>query len=374
MANILEFVREVLTNEGEQKLFLGEPHGYLNVHDFGDLSGEDVAEAVAALRATLPEDVAGRLAAYEGQGDELPPVRPLVGESDLDAAVRQLMHAAMLTHAANGNGSTATVDDQPAPAEDASIGGDAFEAFAPVTTFEPPTETPDMSGTFDAPVAEPTPVTEHTLKDESEMAVDEDIMADLQDVASGDVDSDDPYEAFGNELAEIVRFATKKMESVLRQAELRAADLVREAEEQAATTRREANEEAAAARAAASDEVTHIRTSAAEEAESILQAAKTAREEARVFKQTTTDEATALLESARTSHDEAQRHAIEVATNAEREAAAMLADARARRDEMKDAERELRKRLAGVEDVFRSLQSGGTDEEHPGHGADTDFH
>ena len=36
----------------------------------------------------------------------------------------------------------------------------------------------------------------------------------------------------------------------------------------------------------------------------------------------------------------------------------MLAEARTRRDEIREAERELRKRLQGVETVFRSLEEG----------------
>ena len=44
--------------------------------------------------------------------------------------------------------------------------------------------------------------------------------------------------------------------------------------------------------------------------------------------------------------------------SAERESTAVLDEARARRDEIRLAERELRKRLEGVETVFRTLQEG----------------
>ena len=70
------------------------------------------------------------------------------------------------------------------------------------------------------------------------------------------------------------------------------------------------------------------------------------------------DEANAILQNARNTQEEAQRQASELVKNSERESSAMLAEARTRRDEIRDAERELRKRLQGVETVFRSLEEG----------------
>src|SRR5689334_641817 len=97
MANILEFLRGLLTSGDEQQRFAGNPHGYLTAHGFDDLSGEDVAEAIRAVARTLPPDIAERLAPFHSDDDSLPPVRPQIGESELDAAVRQLQFATSLT-------------------------------------------------------------------------------------------------------------------------------------------------------------------------------------------------------------------------------------------------------------------------------------
>lgn len=99
MANILEFVRGLLTSSDEQQRFAGNPHGYLTAHGFDDLSGEDVAEAIRAVARTLPDDVSDHLAPFHSADDSLPPVRPQIGESELDAAVRQLQFATSLTPA-----------------------------------------------------------------------------------------------------------------------------------------------------------------------------------------------------------------------------------------------------------------------------------
>src|SRR3954451_9908283 len=96
MANILEFLRGLLTSGDEQERFISNPHGYLTAHGFEDLSGEDVAEAIRAVARTLPDDVAARLAPFHSDGGDLPPVRPQIGESELDAAVRQLQFATSL--------------------------------------------------------------------------------------------------------------------------------------------------------------------------------------------------------------------------------------------------------------------------------------
>ncbi|MEY2448554.1 MAG: hypothetical protein QOH79_2030, partial [Acidimicrobiaceae bacterium] len=64
MANILEFLRGLLTSGDEQQRFAGNPHGYLTAHGFDDLSGEDVAEAIRAVARTLPTELADRLAPF----------------------------------------------------------------------------------------------------------------------------------------------------------------------------------------------------------------------------------------------------------------------------------------------------------------------
>ena len=86
MANILEFLRGLLTNADEQQRFAGNPHGYVTSHGFADLSGEDVTEAIRFVYRSLPDDLAQRLSVYEGDSGDLPPVRPQVGESALDVS------------------------------------------------------------------------------------------------------------------------------------------------------------------------------------------------------------------------------------------------------------------------------------------------
>ncbi len=92
MANILEFLRGVITEPEARGAFQADPDGYIERAGFVDLTGEDVVEAVLVLRRSLPEDVAARLSAFEDD-DELPAVRPGPEETELDAAVRMLHFA-----------------------------------------------------------------------------------------------------------------------------------------------------------------------------------------------------------------------------------------------------------------------------------------
>ena len=92
MANILEFLRGVLTDTESQRLFRSDPHGFVVGAGFGDLTGEDVVEAIAVLRRSLLPDVSAALADFDDES-RLPPVRPSFSETELDAAVRQLHHA-----------------------------------------------------------------------------------------------------------------------------------------------------------------------------------------------------------------------------------------------------------------------------------------
>src|SRR5688572_4324932 len=120
MANILEFLRGLLTSGDEQQRFVGNPHGYLTAHGFDDLSGEDVAEAIRAVARTLPSDVAERLAPFHSDDETLPPVRPQIGESELDAAVRLLQYAASLTPTGEGVVVAATASVASEAASDAA--------------------------------------------------------------------------------------------------------------------------------------------------------------------------------------------------------------------------------------------------------------
>jgi hypothetical protein len=113
MANILEFLRGVITEPEARGAFQADPDGYIEKAGFVDLTGEDVVEAVLVLRRSLPEDVAARLSAFEDD-DGLPAVRPGPEETELDAAVRMLHFAIQ----AGGTATTAGPSgDQPIDVE-----------------------------------------------------------------------------------------------------------------------------------------------------------------------------------------------------------------------------------------------------------------
>lgn len=337
MANILELLRDVLTVGDEREQFAGNPHGYLTAHGFGDLSGEDVVEGIRAVRPTLPDGVAARLEPYGGAGDgaALPPVRPQRGESALDAAVRQLQHAAELN----------PID---------GVADDGMTADAAATAPETATSTE---------------IEADAMPDEPETTAQPDQAPPPPPPAASAGTGVDPYAAFGEEMSNIIRHAGQQMEDVLRRAEVQADAIIKAAEregdgiravaeEEAASMRHTATEEASAIRAAAEVDAQNLRQNATQEGDAILQAAKSAREEARVFKQSARDEANAILQNARSTQEDAQRQSADLIKSSEREAALMLAEARTRRDEIRDAERQLRQRLSGVETVFRNLQEG----------------
>src|SRR5262245_53258369 len=103
MPNILDFVRGLLTDAEEQERFAEDPQGYVTDRGFADLSGEDVTEAVRRLAPTLPDGDGGadggRWSGYTRDDDDIPPARPERGETELDAAVRQLRFAVSLSPA-----------------------------------------------------------------------------------------------------------------------------------------------------------------------------------------------------------------------------------------------------------------------------------
>jgi hypothetical protein len=294
MANILDFLRGLLTDGGAQQRFNGNPSGYVADHGFTDLSGEDVTEAIRVLARTLPEDTSARLSCYTNGDGELPPVRPQHGESELDAAIRQLRFAISLSPAA---GPTDMEETEPEPV--------AEEFQAPTE----PASDPRWEG-------ERQPVSVHT---ETESTTE-----------PAPVSAFDPYAAFGDEMAAIVRNASDQMQAVLARAEA----IVRNAEREAEGIRESALVDAQA-----------VRGKANQEADGILQEARTQREEAG-----------AELTSARNTREEA-----------ERDATAMMNEARSRREEIRAAEEELRKRLEGVQSVFQSFQQGSVvpEERHP---------
>lgn len=300
----MEFLRGLLTDAGEQKRFAGNPLGYVTAHGFPDLSGEDVTEAMRVVARTLPDGAGERLSAY-GRGEgEIPPVRPQVGETELDAAVRQLRFAISLSPAVSPADMDTTEPEPETVAE-------AHDAVAE----EPPTPEP-----------EPDP---HREGEREPVSVQTDIESTTIPAPMTGID---PYATFGDEMAAIVRNASEQMEAVLARAEA----IVREAEHEAEGIRESAQVDAQT-----------VRGMANQEAEAILQGAKGQREEAE-----------GALEMARMAREEAQRDAAEIVHGAERDSNAMLSEARTKRDDIRAAEAELRKRLEGVQSVFQSLQQG----------------
>jgi exonuclease SbcC len=92
MANILEFLRSILTTEDANTAFRDAPRDHLVASGFADLTGEDVTTALAALGPSLAPDVAAALADLEA-GGLAASARPADGEDELDAAARVLQQA-----------------------------------------------------------------------------------------------------------------------------------------------------------------------------------------------------------------------------------------------------------------------------------------
>ena len=124
MANILDFLRGLMTNGREQEQFGVGPEEYLASHGYADLSGEDVTEAMRVLTPALPADVGSKLSCYVDDDGSLPSVRPQMDETELDAAVRQLRFAVALAATA--------VDEQAGTATDGPQGLDSA-ADAPMS-------------------------------------------------------------------------------------------------------------------------------------------------------------------------------------------------------------------------------------------------
>jgi hypothetical protein len=131
MANILEFLRGVLTDDESQQLFRSDPEGFVTRAGFDDLTGEDVVEAIVVLRRSLPPEVATTLADFEDER-QLPPVRPAFDERELDAALRQLGHAIDLT-----SGAVQPQDGQQPAEQEAASPEPSGEAAGPQGEGEP---------------------------------------------------------------------------------------------------------------------------------------------------------------------------------------------------------------------------------------------
>jgi hypothetical protein len=286
MANILEFLRGVLTDGEAQRLFLADPDGFVTRSGFADLTGEDVVEAIAVLRRSLPPDAAARLADFEDERS-LPAVRPAFDERELDAAVRQLRHAVGL------------------------LGGAAPEPAAPPSSLFSPTPSepvhhepiavetdPELAAPPPAPAPEPEPVHHEAVHHEPIPVEPEPALAAA--VPTVPAAPRPGADALRARLASVADEVVEHLAEVIEDAERYADDLRAEAERSVQDLRAQAEAD---------------------------------REEARRV----------LLD------------AREEANRIRAEAAEANAGLEARRDALRDAERELRERLAGLDSVFRSV-------------------
>jgi hypothetical protein len=293
MANILEFLRGVLTDDEAQRLFLADPEGYVSRSGFGDLTGEDVVEAIAVLRRSLLPDVASRLAAFEDERT-LPPVRPSFDERELDAAVRQLRHAVELVGGAEP-ADEPTVEPAPpaAPAPPSPPPTSLFSPSQPEPVHHEPIVVEADPELAHPEAAQPAPVHHEPIPVEPEPA----LAAAAPSVPATPRPGGDALRA---RLASVADEVVEHLAEVIEDAERYADDLRAEAERSVQDLRAQAE--------ADRDEARRVLLDAREEA-----------------------------------------HRIRA------EAAEANAGLEARRDALREAEREVRERLAGLDSVFRSV-------------------
>ena len=180
----------------------------------------------------------------------------------------------------------------------------------------------------------------------------------------------DPYETVGAQLATLLRTAGDS-----------AARIRREAEDIAETTRREAEEEAERLLGSAEERAREVVASAEREADQLVAEANAnlqrAQEEAQSIVEQARQEATEGLEhanaraersiqeaevtrlqaqeAANQARAQAERDAERIRQQAEGEADRLITEAQARNDQLRNANVELRERLAAVESVLRSV-------------------
>jgi len=294
MANILEFLRGVLTEPDAQEAFRKDPEGYVDDAGFVDLTGEDVVEAVLVLRRSLPDELADRLGAFEDD-DDLPSVRPGPDETELDAAVRMLAFAiaevgdATTVPAAAG----AAAHGEPIDVENELDTDLAAEAPPAPAAAAPAAATPAPA----APAAAAEPTTPLAG-------------------GAGEVEA-----RFSEALDGVVLAATAAIEQAAGDARARLRDVVATAHADAEALRAEGEHDREAAR----NDADRIRA-----------------------------DADALLQRAREQSDESRRRADELVATAQAEAEATHAEVTARRAELREVERKLKERLAEIDSLFRT--------------------
>ena len=311
MANILEFLRGVLTDAESQRLFRSDPEGFVTRAGFGDLTGEDVVEAVAVLRRSLLPHVAAALADFEDES-RLPPVRPSFNERELDAALRQLHHAVDLT-------------------SDSSI---------PTAARPEPAPEPDPEPSFvhrDEPM--PEPMDEPTPEPEAEHVHDEPIEVDAEpELIPPPMPEPEPirtYEEPRREREPEPALASSRPRVSLGDSAALRSDLP----------------SVQALGAAIAQASADVRSMLEEYAEEVFERLSSVIEQAE-------RDAAMLRAEADADRDTARKVLLDAREEADRiraEAQQSQADIDARRHELRDAERELKDRLAGLDAVFRTV-------------------
>lgn len=151
VTSLLEFLRNLLVDEDERKAFNDNPESYLASHGLEDVSGEDVYDAVGLVGDTLPPRAASQLGSFyrnisTGSGPvhtaqagpidspvsqhtlpPPPPVHKQPGETDLDAAIRQITYI-------TNNYATTKIDDRDTVTDNSvnqqiRAHGDVFQDF-----------------------------------------------------------------------------------------------------------------------------------------------------------------------------------------------------------------------------------------------------
>jgi hypothetical protein len=332
MANILEFLRNVLTDYDAQGAYRDDPASYLRSSGFGDLTGEDVVEGVAVLRGSLPEHVAAGLEPF-AQRQGLPLVGPEGGESELDAAVRVLGFA---------------VDRVPTPEPPVIAVPPAPPSWPepehepePVSAFPDAPPSPDS---FPAEVSFPSassPESQAT-QESSDAAIPASVSAVTFDLSS---------------LPSVQAFAAS-LELVATEARQRHDELNRQFNEASMQHAREVADRFAEVLPGIHSELEALRSAAQAGAAQIQADAEADREASRALRESSQAEADAVL-------DQARREAEHIIASARAEGDAGRQELASRRAELREAEEQLRERLSGIDSLFRRVLSDEGDPSGP---------
>ncbi len=353
MANILDFLRAVLTDADSQSAYRADPAGYVVWAGFGELTREDVTEGIKALQPSLGEPASSALAGF---GDEAGPgSEPNEGESELGAAIRVLSLAVGRASLGGDDADIPEAGDEPDPtappptesssrpsrsappppppprpavpprAQPSAPAADAPPAAAASTGARPPSRpvapsrpAPPSSSRGGVPRS-PT-AARPSLPPRPRRAT----LASLPEpiVARMNAAIEEAVRETRSQLVEIVDTVSRMAADAGAAAEARLKEVVRTTEEELARLRDETIAD---------------------------------RDAARHYRDESSREADALLESARRQTDEARMRADELLATSRAEHDAVQAELTSRRAELREAERQLRERLTGIDSVFRTV-------------------